>query len=230
MKYNILHFSDTHNKHREFILPNNIDIAIFSGDCSNPMDPYKNEAEVRDFIKWYGSLDIKYKIFVAGNHDSSIEKRLISKFDFAAEGIIYLENDFTEIDGIKIWGSPITPTFGNWSFMKNRAKLHDLWQTIPEDTDIIVVHGPPQGVLDLSCNRENQFEMCGCKALTKRVKQIEPKYCMFGHIHNGDDVINTGTRTFVDHKTVYSNGSCITDRQFHKGLTSFGNVFEYEIK
>ncbi len=108
----IFHFSDSHTYHGLLTIPEGIDMIIFSGDCSNPRDPYPNKLEVENFIYWYSKLPIKHKIFVAGNHDVSIERNLITKMDFQSNGIIYLENDYTEIEGFKIWGSPITPTFG----------------------------------------------------------------------------------------------------------------------
>lgn len=52
MKFiNIFHFSDTHSLHHQLILPKEkIDIAIFSGDCSNPRDAFRNEPEVTNFL------------------------------------------------------------------------------------------------------------------------------------------------------------------------------------
>ena len=78
----IWHISDTHTFHNLLTIPQGIDIVIHSGDCSNPRDPYTNEPEVRDFIHWFKSLPIQHKIYVAGNHDTSIEKKLITKKDF----------------------------------------------------------------------------------------------------------------------------------------------------
>jgi Icc-related predicted phosphoesterase len=221
----IWHISDTHTYHGLLDIPDNIDIVIFSGDCSNPRDPYLNKPEVENFLAWYESLPIKYKIFVAGNHDTSIEKGFINKLDFASKGIIYLENNYTEIEGLKIWGSPITPTFGDWAFMKARHKTHELWQQIPNNTDIIIIHGPPANVLDLSYNRLNQLEFCGDKALKKRLIDINPKLVCFGHIHNCDDIINAGTMKLSIRDTIYSNGSVVTDGKFGK-LSSNGNIFE----
>lgn len=223
----VWHFSDTHTYHRGLDIPKNIDFAIFSGDSSNPRDPYQNEQEVLDFLVWFGTyVEAKYKIYVAGNHDSSIEKKFVKREKFKEYGIIYLENEFIEIEGIKIWGSPITPTFGEWSFMKPRDKLFNLWQQIPEDTNIVIVHGPPKGVLDLSYNRKNELEFCGCTALKKRILTIQPQLCLFGHIHNFEDIINTGTMKLTGYDTIFSNGSCVTDREFGKGITSHGNILE----
>lgn len=221
----IWHISDTHTYHHLLTVPEGIDMVIHSGDCSNPRDPYTNEPQVRDFLTWYHSLDIKYKIYVAGNHDTSIERGLVDKQTFKDLGIIYLENEEVVIEGIKIWGSPNTPTFGNWAFMKARDKINRVWEHIPEDTDIVVVHGPPKGIMDLSYSRENVLEFCGCSALKKRILKLEPKLFLSGHIHNCEDIINAGVLKLSDYKTVFSNGSVVTDGKFGL-LSSNGNILD----
>lgn len=221
----IWHISDTHTYHKLLTVPNGIDMVIFSGDCSNPMDPYNNEPEVRDFIHWFKCLPIKYKIFVAGNHDTSIEKGFVTKKDFEDYNIIYLENEHIIIEGIKIFGSPMTPAFGNgWAFNKVRHKLDRIWSSIIDsDVGIIVTHGPPKGILDLGIDRNNRMEFCGCKSLMNVIKSINPKLVLFGHIHTCGDIINAGTRTIDELDTIFSNGSVVTDGKFGK-LSSNGNI------
>ena len=222
----IWHFSDTHTYHGLLNIPDDIDIAIFSGDSSNPRDPYTNEQEVLNFLVWFGmEVKAKYKIYVAGNHDTSIEARFVRKDKFKKYDIIYLENESVEIEGLKIWGSPYTPEFCNWSFMRVRNKIGKIWDSIPDDTNIIIVHGPPKGILDLSYDRTGKLEFCGCGALKKRVLKIEPDLCLFGHIHNFEDIINAGTTKLSSYKTIFSNGSVVTDREFGK-LSSHGNLIE----
>lgn len=222
----ILHISDTHGFHNGF--PTNrfdgIDMVIHSGDCSNYRDPYRNEFEVRTFLEWYENIPVKYKIYVAGNHDSSIERLFITREHFAEKSIIYLENDETTIEGLKIWGSPYTPTFGDWSFMKARDKISRIWETIPVNVDILIVHGPPKGIRDLSYNREGVLELCGDGALRKRCEKLIPKLVCFGHIHNYKDLMNSGICINSPYSTIYSNGSCVTDARFDLGLTSYGNI------
>ena len=223
----IWHISDTHTYHNLLEVPNDIDMVIFSGDCSNPKDPYPNEVEVRGFIDWFASLKIQYKIFVAGNHDTSIENKFVTSEDFARRNIIYLENEDVIIDGIKIFGSPYTPTFGfGWAFNKDRVKLERIWRNIiDEDVDIVITHGPPRGTLDLSFDRAGNLERCGDKSLLNRVMEVNPKLCLFGHIHNHQDIINQGTMTLSGLQTIFSNGSVMKDGRFGK-LTSNGNIFE----
>jgi predicted phosphodiesterase len=226
----ILHISDTHGFHGKF--PDerfkDIDVVVHSGDCSNYFDPYRNYHEVLDFIQWYKKVPVKHKIYVAGNHDTSIERKKITSEDFKDAGIIYLENQSTIIDGVKFYGTPITPTFGQWAFMKAREKTNIIWEAIPDDTDVLIVHGPPKGIRDLSYDRQGNLEFCGDSALLKRCMALKNTlmFMCFGHIHNMDGVLNQGTSTFAATQTVFSNAACVDDGKFDRGLTSFGNVLE----
>lgn len=227
----ILHISDTHGFHAmmpasQFV---GIDIVVHSGDCSNWRDPYRNEPEVRSFIEWYKNVPVKHKIYVAGNHDTSIERRFVTPADFHSAGITYLENETTEILGVKFWGSPITPTFFDWAFMKARDKIHKVWAAIPDDTDVLIVHGPPKGVRDLSFDRNGNLEMCGDTSLMKRCYALRDtlKLCCFGHIHNMEGIeTNQGVSRYSRTKTVFSNAACVYDGHFDLGLTSHGNILE----
>ena len=222
----IWHISDTHTYHDLLRVPDGIDMVIHSGDCSNPRDPYNNEPEVRNFIHWYKSLPIKHKVYVAGNHDTSIEKKLVTKKDFEDYNIHYLEDDLITLQGLLIYGNPYTPLFGNWAFMKDRVKLDRYWtKAIPGYVDILVTHGPPKGILDKSYSREDVLEMCGDKSLLNKVLDVEPKYHLFGHIHNCQNIINAGIQKLSVCDTWFSNGSVVTDGKYGM-LSSNGNIFE----
>jgi len=223
----IWHISDTHTFENSLGIPEGIDMVIFSGDCSNPRDLLINEREVRNFISWFKSLPIKYKIFIAGNHDLSIEKRRVTPENFTNNGITYLENNSTTIEGLKIWGSPITPNFGEgWAFNKDRAKMDALWSNIPEYTDIVVTHGPAMGVLDLSLDRNGNLEMCGCRSLLRHIRRVNPKLFCFGHIHSAKGIDNAGYTVLSGSHTIYSNGSLVMDGKFDYGAVYNGNIFE----
>jgi len=79
----ILHISDTHGYHGTFPESRfeSMDVVVHSGDCSNYRDSYRNSNEVLDFIEWYKNVPVKHKIYVAGNHDTSIERRLVTPGD-----------------------------------------------------------------------------------------------------------------------------------------------------
>ena len=145
----IWHISDTHGFHKQLTVPEGIDLVIHTGDCSNHRDPYQNEWEVKDFLMWYEQVPIPNKIFIPGNHDTSIERNLIKGGDFITRGIHLLNHDWIDIEGIKIFGSPYTPTFGQWAFMKSRETINRVWEQIPEGMDIVGVHGPCKGILEI---------------------------------------------------------------------------------
>ena len=223
----IWHISDTHGYHDLLKVEKNenIDMVIFSGDSSNNRASSINENEVINFIEWYKKLPYEYKIFVAGNHDSSIEEKLIKKDYFNKNRIFYLENESITLNHINIFGSPYTPTFNNWCFMKDRNKMNKIWELIPYNTNIVISHGPPKGILDLTYNRENELEFCGCSALMKKMLNLQPELCLFGHIHNNKSIINAGITKLSEYKTIFSNGSVLTDGKFGK-LSSNGNILE----
>ena len=212
----IWHISDVHSHQLQLTIPPNIDIVICSGDMSDHSSTanknwYNNEPEVRDFIQWFKELPIEHKIFVAGNHDTSIESRFITKKDFKNRGIIYLEHESIEIEGIKIFGSPYTPEFHNWAFNRTRAKLGKFWDSIPDDTDILITHGPPKGILDSAPRDKNLNENVGCSALLKKVLKVKPKYMIFGHIHDNGDNLNNGTFKLNEYRTIFAKVSCVKD-------------------
>lgn len=222
----IWHISDTHTYHEMLTVPENIDIVVHSGDCSNSRELIPSIKECLEFIDWYAELPIVNKVLIAGNHDIAFERNLICKDKCKEKGITYLENNDVIVEGFKIWGSPLTPSFGEgWAFNRKRDKLHDLWASIPEDTDIVVSHGPAKGVLDLSYDRSGNLERCGCAALKKRVLNLEPKLFLFGHIHDCKDLGNAGYTKLATHKTIFSNGSVVTDGKFGQ-INHNGNIFE----
>ena len=221
----IWHISDTHANHRQLIVPDEIDCVIHSGDFSNYKEVGLNEPETRDFLIWYGNLEIKHKVLIAGNHDAMAAKMTREFKELCSYyNIIYLENDYATVEGFKIFGSPNTPNFGDWYFMKDRGKLNAHWDKVDDDVDIFVVHGPPKGILDLSYDRAGNIEMCGDKSLYNHMIRIQPKLCLFGHVHNCKDLQNEGTYKMGGFPTIYSNGSVVTDGKMGK-ITSNGNIF-----
>lgn len=221
----IWHVSDTHCKQDQLVIPVGIDTVVHSGDASNQRDPFLNEAELHRFIDWLADLPIKNRVFVAGNHDTSLEKGLITADYIRSRGIVYLNNEDIIIDGLKFWGSPFTTAYGDWAFMKARHKICRVWETIPDDTDILVTHGPPYNILDSTYNSDNKIELCGDTSLMKRIMKLNLKLMCFGHIHSTHDIRNAGTRTISGSSTIYSNGSCCDDGR-NLALTSHGNIIE----
>lgn len=176
----IVCISDTHEKHRDIIVPDG-DILIHAGDFTGIGSP----RAVADFNRWLGTLPHTHKVIIAGNHERTFENNpdLVRGLITNA---IYLENTMVEVMGLKIWGSPYTPKFYNWAFMRERGEdIKRIWDQVPEGIDILVTHGGPKGCLDLveTHGSPNYGENVGCEELLKAIERIKPKLHVFGHIH-----------------------------------------------
>jgi predicted phosphodiesterase len=72
----IFAISDTHGRHEQVVIPEGTDMLIHAGDFSNIKLPAMNHNEVNLFLIWLEKQPVKYKVIIAGNHDTSIEKVL----------------------------------------------------------------------------------------------------------------------------------------------------------
>ncbi len=199
-------FSDTHSKHNDIAAFRGGDILFHCGDNTRRGDL----KEIEDFAKFMSIQDYLYKIVIAGNHDFCLEdERRDSAQDILRNhGIIYLDDSGIEIDGLKIWGSPIQPEFFNWAFNRKRGEeIKKHWDLIPDDTDILITHGPPLGILDLCATGIR----VGCEDLLIKVNKLNNlKIHAFGHIHESYGIKTINDVSFVNacslnEKYSYSN-------------------------
>lgn len=208
MKLNILHISDTHAAHKvweetnkDLLKYEEYDLIIHSGDISH----IGRLDEVFNFLEWYHSLPVENKILILGNHEKGIEYRIdeirdIIKDDFPS--ITFLHHESVCIKGFNIFGSPYTPYFHGWAFNVTRSDLEYYWEEIPNDTDILVTHGPPLGIADYV---KHSRQHVGCQHLLNRVLEIKPMLHQFGHIHE-----EYGIRTLQDNgNTRFVNASSV---------------------
>jgi Icc-related predicted phosphoesterase len=174
----ILAISDTHGKHAALTLPE-ADVLIHAGDVSS----MGKREEISSFLEWFSALSFSYKIFIAGNHDFFFERNSAAEiYRLIPDNVIYLNDSGITIDGIEIWGSPITPWFYDWAFNRQRgADIRTHWDMIPATTDMLITHGPPAGILD----RTTGGQEAGCADLLQKVKLVKPAFHIFGHIHEG---------------------------------------------
>ncbi|MBD1263116.1 metallophosphatase domain-containing protein [Maribacter polysiphoniae] len=187
----IVFISDTHGQHDLLNLPSG-DMIVHAGDVSSR----GTHIEVFKFLNWFGNLDFKYKIFIAGNHDFFFE---IAESSFInsmiPEGVMYLNDTGVEIEGIKIWGSPIQPWFNNWAFNRERGEeIKQYWNKIPDNLDILITHGPPNGILDKTIRGES----VGCEDLYDTISKVKPKIHVFGHIHEAYGVESKNGISFIN--------------------------------
>ena len=192
----IVAISDTHNQHSLLTdeLPDG-DMIIHSGDFSG----IGTDKEAVDFFNWFSERPYKHKILVPGNHDGAIQNNLKTYRTMASElGIRLLIDQHVMIDKHIIYGSPWTPEFFDWYFMKKRGpEISKVWRKIPHYIDILITHGPVFGILDKLDSGLN----AGCEELKKQIdsgRLEELKLHICGHIHNSRGIVEKNNTIFIN--------------------------------
>ena len=54
----------------------------------------------------------------------------------------------TEIEGVRIFGSPYTQAYSRGAFQYPTDNDEFLWAGLPEGIDLLLTHSPPFGILD----------------------------------------------------------------------------------
>lgn len=203
--------SDTHGKHRGLNLPDG-DVIIHSGDFCH----YGSDDDMHDFLKWFNELEFKIKILVGGNHDFFAAEQSEKFKKILPDGIIYLNDSGTKINGINIWGSPVQPDLIGWAFGKKRGtEMKKHWDLIPENTNILITHTPPFGILDKSRSGKS----IGCEELSNRLKDLKIKFHIFGHVHASYGEEQNGKTKFINASNINSS----------KGLVNKPITFVYKL-
>lgn len=230
--------SDTHNRHADFKCKGG-DILLHSGDVSSR----GTDQEILNFINWFEQQPYESKIFIPGNHDWSLERNFAYWKDECIKRRIHLLNDSGLIIksmydpnlNLKIWGSPVQPWFHSWAFNRARTEkeatkqhgwIKPHWDLIPKDTEILLTHGPPMGILDevtrVCGSSNNPPQHAGCEELLKKIKETNVKLHLFGHIHEGRGFHYEGSTTYVNGSSL-DRMYCPTD---NKPMRTIREVFQ----
>lgn len=166
--------SDTHCMESSVRIPW-CDLIVHAGDLTN-----LGELDMLSAFNEWARKQAVPVVCIPGNHDRSLPDR-------AARGILrhctLLVDEETTFNGYKIYGSPWTPWFGGeyWAFNKHRGEdIREVWRDIPKDTDILITHGPPMGILDKVPRTATPQ---GCADLRATVDGMHLKLHAFGHLH-----------------------------------------------
>ena len=193
----IVLISDTHGLHRQLDVPGG-DLLIHAGDFTLDSKP---PSVVSDFNAWLGSLPHRHKVVIPGNHEYLLEE---PRERSTITNAIMLVDSGVEIEGLKIWGSPVTPLYGG-AFGKSRPEDRQrLWASIPEDIDILITHTPSFAILDHGLPSERRE---GCPCLFAEVFRVMPRLHVFGHIHAGYGTLRTSDTVFVNASLLGDSGS-----------------------
>lgn len=200
----IASFSDPHGYHRKLTIPE-CDVLICCGDISG----IGELSILEDFANWVAVQPARHKIVIGGNHDMSLDashpryNATAESFFHRDASVSYLLDASITIDGLKFYGSPWVPNLPMWGFhMKGNP-----WKNIPNDTDVLITHGPPYNILD-QCEVHlstgwgvaTNIRKYGCSVLAQRVTELKRlKLHCFGHIHDsGGSSVVIGNTTFVN--------------------------------
>lgn len=206
----IVALADTHMYHWELgELPEG-DVLIHAGDLLHQggLDELEGAAE------WLLSQPHRHKVLVPGNHDQCLARHWAASCALLQiPGLTILRHEALEIEGLKIWGSPTTPMPLSWAFALPRGsdELKARWAQIPTGLDLLITHGPPEGVGD---SGSTGFHY-GCRALKAAIDQTQPVAHLFGHIHQDGGLWRLGATTFIN----------VTTWEAERAVT----VFDYDV-
>jgi len=154
------------------------------------------------FFAWLKKQKYRKKILIGGNHDNfmmngwpkskkeaedlqEVQSWLTEQEKDGLYDFEYLCDSGTEFGGLKIWGSPWTKTFKGINpkccafTLENDQELRERFDKCPVKVDILVMHGPPYGILDANA----EGERCGSIPALELLDRVKPLYMVFGHIH-----------------------------------------------
>lgn len=220
--------SDTHGKHGYFKLEGG-DILLHSGDVSSrgsdqeildfinwfEQQDYTHRVFIpgnhdwsleRNFAYWKDECDKRGIILLNDSGVTLTGSYVVEEHSTVREGGVSIERY-----DIKVWGSPVQPWFHSWAFNRARTEaeakykhrwIKPHWDLIPEDTEILLTHGPPMKILDevttVMGTSYNPPQHVGCEELSKRLAQLHVKLHLFGHIHEGRGFQYEGETTYVN--------------------------------
>ncbi|KAF2153231.1 metallophosphoesterase domain-containing protein [Myriangium duriaei CBS 260.36] len=206
--------SDTHAQTKA--IPEG-DVLIHAGDLTNA----GTQKDIQHQIDWLNGLPHKFKICIAGNHDTWLDPRSrqrLQKSGFGPEtldwkDVIYLQHSSVSLyfpthagRRLEVYGAPQIPACGGPEFAFQYPRGQDAWtETIPKDTDVLVTHTPPIFHRDLPTGR-------GCEHLLRELWRVKPTLHVFGHIHAGR---GQETLFFDGAQSAYERASTRSDGWLH---------------
>lgn len=153
------------------------DMLVIAGDVCPISD---HEVGFQDrwlretFGEWLESLPHPEIVWIAGNHDFVCQT---PEWRPTGRGR-YLLDSGIEIAGLSLYGTPWVPKLQGWAFYATDEELAERSTAIPQ-VDVLVSHGPPRGYGDMLARGGR----AGSEALTRRLLEVPPRVCVFGHIH-----------------------------------------------
>lgn len=182
------------------------DLLIIAGDVCPIVnhDVWFQKLWLQDnFANWLERQPANQIVGIAGNHDFALQKEpeIARNLPWT-----YLRDHQATFKGFKIYGTPWVPNLPSWAFWKDSYGLKRVFEAIPDDVDILVTHGPPFGIMDLSSPKYGSVH-CGSQELLDEITvRIMPKLHVWGHIHESHGVMHDSVED-----TYLANASLLDD-------------------
>jgi len=164
------------------------DLLLLAGDLC-PAHDHGVRFQARwldtEFRAWLEAVPAGAIAGIAGNHDFVFEQAP----ELVPDDLpwTYLQDSAATVAGLRVWGSPWTPWFHDWAFnaprdhARGEAFLADRYATVPDTTDVLLLHGPPRGHGGLTAYGVE----AGAQAALDLIDRVKPRLCAYGHIHEG---------------------------------------------
>lgn len=219
---NCIHISDLHETDMYQVVKDFIEeypvkqkwhLLFITGDLTYK-GQFSSMMEMRAYMDLILSEELVEDIvFIPGNHDLSFEKehaghRNVMGLFENQKHIHFLMHEAKEVQGIKIFGSPWTPWFYDWAFnyynpeypiqSDHLPKGKEFWKDIPEDTQVLLTHGPARNIRDIVLRGNKHV---GCEDLQNKIIELDKKslrFHLFGHIHETYGRTRVGNVTFLN--------------------------------
>lgn len=182
------------------------DVLVIAGDIGPATKTYHDNTRgegtewmMFKFIPWTLRQPCEHVVYIGGNHDFVLQE-CGPPYGAGITTAHYLQDSGCEIDGVKFWGSPWTSKYFDWAFMLEEDELAKKWDMIPDDTDVLLTHGPPLGLGDVN----NRGDHRGSSSLLKWHMKEPARKTMhfFGHIHecHGQSGASWANVSYVDER------------------------------
>lgn len=166
------------------------DLLIIAGDiCPStphmqPAAEYQGHWLNSRFRAWLFNQPAKRIIGTWGNHD------FVGKYPRLLPDGLKIDlgvDEMVQEDDLDIYLTPWVPNLGRWAFAYEADVPTHVRDNIPAQVDILVSHGPPEGLLDEVVEGLH----VGSESLLNACKRVLPSIIICGHIHEARGMIKT---------------------------------------
>ena len=178
--HKIFAFADTLGLNYRLQIPKDADILICVGDCTKQIG--RNDyvdVEFQKFLGWFSRQPAQLKIYVPSDNDVMYMVNPEAALLLVPHCITVLENEGIEFEGISFY-----------SRINRSQSFREDVNDVPFGVDFLITHVPAEDSL---------YKGIGDRKLKVIIKEVKPKFHLFGHIYGeGVNMKTIGTTTYCN--------------------------------